>query len=107
MHIAWLGKKHPFCGNVTYSREITNALLDRGYQVSFLHFATDNADLEKWPVCEEVPLPCIYKSQGYTIPSLKSSKVLSQALQNLSPILFTHLLPSLPWIFCYPKFVRS
>ncbi|MGK7900784.1 MAG: glycosyltransferase family 4 protein [Hormoscilla sp.] len=39
MHIAWLGKKSPFCGNVTYSREVTNALLDRGYQVSFLHFA--------------------------------------------------------------------
>lgn len=39
MHIAWLGKKSPFCGNVTYSREVTNALLDRGYQVSFLHFS--------------------------------------------------------------------
>ncbi|MEO0014077.1 MAG: hypothetical protein RLZZ535_2466, partial [Cyanobacteriota bacterium] len=37
MHIAWLGKKSPFCGNVTYGREITNALLDRDYQVSFLH----------------------------------------------------------------------
>ena len=41
MHIAWLGKKSPFCGNVTYSREVTNALLDRGYQVSFLHFAQE------------------------------------------------------------------
>ncbi|NEQ99351.1 MAG: glycosyltransferase family 4 protein [Cyanothece sp. SIO2G6] len=38
MHIAWLGKKTPFCGNVTYSREITNALLNRGHQVSFFHF---------------------------------------------------------------------
>ncbi|NEQ22326.1 MAG: glycosyltransferase family 4 protein, partial [Microcoleus sp. SIO2G3] len=36
MHIAWIGKKSPFCGNVTYGREVTNALLDRGYQVSFL-----------------------------------------------------------------------
>jgi len=29
MHIAWLGKKSPFCGNVTYGREVTNSLLDR------------------------------------------------------------------------------
>ncbi|MGL5193364.1 MAG: glycosyltransferase family 1 protein, partial [Chroococcales cyanobacterium] len=43
MHIAWLGKKTPFCGNVTYSREVTNALLDRGHQVSFFHFAQQEA----------------------------------------------------------------
>lgn len=47
MHIAWLGKKFPFCGNVTYSREITNGLLDRGYQVSFLHFAQEAAESER------------------------------------------------------------
>jgi hypothetical protein len=43
MHIAWLGKKSPFCGNVTYGREVTNSLLDRGYEVSFLHFAQEEA----------------------------------------------------------------
>ena len=47
MHIAWLGKKFPFCGNVTYSREITNGLLDRGYQVSFLHFAQEAAESDR------------------------------------------------------------
>ncbi|MEL6909341.1 MAG: glycosyltransferase family 1 protein, partial [Cyanobacteria bacterium J06598_4] len=46
MHIAWLGKKSPFCGNVTYGREITNALLDRNYQVSFLHFSQPQTDYE-------------------------------------------------------------
>jgi hypothetical protein len=35
MHIAWLGKKTPVCGNVTYGREITNALLDRGHKLVF------------------------------------------------------------------------
>jgi len=44
MHIAWIGKKTPFCGNVTYSREVTNALLDREHQVSFLHFAQEESD---------------------------------------------------------------
>ncbi len=43
MHIAWLGKKSPFCGNVTYSREVTQALLSRGHRVSFFHFADDPA----------------------------------------------------------------
>lgn len=69
MRIAWIGKKSPFCGNVTYSREITNALLDRGHQVSFLHFAQEESDLEDWPNCQEVTLPFIYKSQVYTIPT--------------------------------------
>lgn len=40
MHIAWLGKKAPFCGNVTYGVAITAALRDHGHRVSFLHFDT-------------------------------------------------------------------
>ena len=42
MHIAWIGKKSPFCGNVTYSLEITKGLIDRGHRVSFIHFNTGN-----------------------------------------------------------------
>ncbi|MEL4894866.1 glycosyltransferase family 4 protein [Crocosphaera sp. Alani8] len=85
MHIAWLGKKSPFCGNVTYGREITNALLDRDYQVSFLHFSQEETDLTHSPDCKEVALPFLYKSQIYTIPTLKSSKVLMDALAKLKP----------------------
>jgi glycosyltransferase involved in cell wall biosynthesis len=40
IHIAWLGKKSPFCGNVTYSLTTTDWLRKRGYQVSFIHFDT-------------------------------------------------------------------
>jgi len=72
MHIAWIGKT-PFCGNVTYSREVTNALLDREHQVSFLHFAQES-DPDNWPECPEVYLPFFYKSQVYTIPTLKATK---------------------------------
>lgn len=85
MHIAWLGKKSPFCGNVTYSREVTNALLDRGHQVSFLHFAQRRKPDDQLPDYQEVSIPCFYKSQIYTIPSPRSSKVLVEALKSLAP----------------------
>lgn len=104
MHIAWIGKKSPFCGNVTYGREVTNALLDRGYQVSFLHFAHDETAAD--PLCsgcQEVSLPCLYKSQVYTIPSPKASKVLKQALQKLRPDLVHASLTLSPLDFLLPE----
>ncbi len=128
MHIAWLGKKTPFCGNVTYSREVTNALLDRGYDVSFLHFEPEtydpatffptlrstpnltrslesrpsNEEENKWLSCE-VSLPCLYKSQIYTIPTLKSSKVLSRSLSELKPDLVHASLTLSPLDFVLPE----
>jgi glycosyltransferase involved in cell wall biosynthesis len=118
MHIAWLGKKSPFCGNVTYGREITNALLDRDYQVSFLHFSQpENSYDRTWSTqkpasdtgrvgtssnCHEVSLPFIYKSQVYTIPSLKSSKVLLQSLRQLKPDLVHASLTLSPLDFRLP-----
>lgn len=110
MHIAWLGKKSPFCGNVTYGREITNALLDRNYQVSFLHFSQPQTDYEHhasqqthdWSNCHEVSLPFIYKSQVYTIPTLKSSKVLLRSLQQLKPDLVHASLTLSPLDFLLP-----
>ena len=44
-HIAWLGKKSPFCGNVTYGLSTTEALRARGHSVSFIHFDTPAAAL--------------------------------------------------------------
>lgn len=98
MHIAWLGKKSPFCGNVTYGREVTNALLDRGHRVSFLHFdQAEDPKAEADPntattlvtcegdICREVPIPCLYKSQIYTIPSPRASRVLTESLRRLNP----------------------
>lgn len=103
MHIAWLGKKSPFCGNVTYSRVVTNALLDRGYQVSFLHFAQDEIDSGTWSGYQEVSLPCLYKSQVYTIPTPKASKVLTQALKTLKPDLVHASLTLSPLDFLLPE----
>lgn len=103
MHIAWLGKKSPFCGNVTYGREVTNALLDRGYKVSFLHFAQEESFEEGWGGCAEVFLPFIYKSQVYTIPSPKSSKVLTESLRQLKPDLVHASLTLSPLDFRLPE----
>jgi glycosyltransferase involved in cell wall biosynthesis len=79
MHIAWLGKKTPFCGNVTYSREVTNALITRGHKVSFMHFADSKTD------GDEVPLPFLYKSQVFTIPTIRAKKVVERSLRRLKP----------------------
>lgn len=112
MHIAWIGKKSPPCGNVTYSREITNALRDRGYRVSFLHFTHENKSLfmegraiKDGKIIDscEVPLPFIYKSQIYTIPSLRSSKVLFQSLQDLKPDVVHASLTLSPLDFVLPE----
>jgi glycosyltransferase involved in cell wall biosynthesis len=103
MRIAWIGKKSPFCGNVTYSREITNALLDRGHQVSFLHFAQEEPEPDNWPKFQEVPLPFIYKSQVYTIPALKATKVLTESLREIQPDIVHASLTLSPLDFFLPE----
>jgi glycosyltransferase involved in cell wall biosynthesis len=79
MHIAWLGKKTPFCGNVTYGREVTNALTNRGHKVSFMHFADSKTE------SDEVPLPFLLKSQVFTIPTIKAKKIVERSLRRLKP----------------------
>lgn len=103
MHIAWLGKKSPFCGNVTYGREVTNALLDRGYRVSFLHFAQESSLPGVTSEVQEVPLPFLYKSQVYTIPTLRSSKILAESLKELKPDLVHASLTLSPLDFLLPE----
>lgn len=107
MHIAWLGKKTPFCGNVTYSKEITNSLLKRGYKVSFLHFSQDNDDFEQDHYLAEVSLPFLYKSQIYTIPAPKSSKILLRSLRELQPDLVHASLTLSPLDFTLPEICQK
>jgi len=106
VHIAWLGKKSPFCGNVTYSLTTTEALRQRGHQVSFIHFdtpagpalqrpdavslrprpATGGAELEAMAADPpEVTLPYLVKSQVYTIPSPGALRELRESLERLRP----------------------
>lgn len=103
MRIAWIGKKSPFCGNVTYSREITNSLLDRGHEVSFLHFAQEESESDNWPKFQEVSLPFIYKSQVYTIPTFKATKVLTDSLREIKPDIVHASLTLSPLDFFLPE----
>lgn len=107
MHIAWLGKKSPFCGNVTYGRTVTNALLDRGYQVSFLHFAPEGDRAQASPDLQEVSLPFLYKSQIYTIPTFSGSRVLHEVLANLKPDLVHASLTLSPLDFALPEICQD
>ncbi len=103
MRIAWIGKKSPFCGNVTYSREITNALLDRKHEVRFLHFAQEESDPHNWPDCPEVNLPFLYKSQVYTIPTFNATRVLTQSLRRIKPDIVHASLTLSPLDFMLPE----
>lgn len=103
MHIAWIGKKSPFCGNVTYGREITNALLERGYRVTFLHFATDEESGGEQGGYEEVSLPFIFKSQILIIPSFSSARRLAEVLAQLKPDLVHASLSLSPLDFKLPE----
>ena len=107
MHIAWLGKKSPFCGNVTYGKEITNALLDRGHRVTFLHFAQPDDDADDISSYEEVSLPFIFKSQILTIPALGSARRLTEVLEKLKPDLVHASLTLTPLDFKLPEICQS
>ncbi|MEM9216086.1 MAG: glycosyltransferase family 4 protein [Cyanobacteria bacterium P01_F01_bin.150] len=92
MHIAWLGKKTPFCGNVTYGREVTNALIERGHRVSFFHFEQGGTLGDLPPHSSrtlanphDISVPYLYKSQIYTVPSIQSIRILVNALKRLKP----------------------
>jgi glycosyltransferase involved in cell wall biosynthesis len=100
MHIAWLGKKSPFCGNVTYSREITNGLKQRGHEVSFMHFGeTDSRN--------DVPLPFLYKSQIFTIPTLRAKKILVRSLKRRRPDIVHASLILSPLDFLLPEICQE
>jgi glycosyltransferase involved in cell wall biosynthesis len=103
MHIAWLGKKSPFCGNVTYGREVTNALLDRDHQVSFFHFDQEDHTTDQSPYFQEVTIPYLFKSQIYTIPKFRSSKVLMRSLKKNRPDLVHASLTLSPLDFRLPE----
>ncbi len=117
MHVAWLGKKSPFCGNVTYSREITQALLERGYQVTFLHFDHAQPGSEVLPKsppslsaggqCHEVSLPFLFKSQIITIPAPRSGQLLIDTLEHLKPDVVHASLTLSPLDFRLPDICQS
>jgi glycosyltransferase involved in cell wall biosynthesis len=108
MHIAWLGKKSPFCGNVTYSREITQSLKQRGHRVSFIHFhQAPSPSYNQGQSEEEFGLPYHYKHQIYTLPKLTAYKQLKQSLERLSPDVVHASLTLSPLDFALPQLCQE
>jgi len=124
-HVAWLGKKSPFCGNVTYGLSTTEALRQRGHAVSFIHFDTPAAGLglleptrqEPARSTEEpepgrggdpdVALPYLVKSQVYTIPSPGAQRELRESLERLRPDLVHASLTLSPLDFRLPDLCQQ
>jgi glycosyltransferase involved in cell wall biosynthesis len=123
-HIAWLGKKSPFCGNVTYGLCTTEALRRRGHSVSFIHFNTPPAGLGRHDSNEDesptslaaaladesaevVTLPYLVKSQVYTIPSPGAQRELRESLERLRPDLVHASLTLSPLDFRLPDLCQQ
>ena len=117
-HIAWLGKKSPFCGNVTYGLAITEALRQRGHQISFIHFDTPAPALgrsagsgdgsgEGIGDSPEVALPYLVKSQVYTIPSPGAQRELRESLERMQPELVHASLTLSPLDFRLPDLCQQ
>ena len=110
MRIAWLGKKSPFCGNVSYGLAVTEALKERGHGISFIHFNTPSlqANSESHNDQEpEVALPYLVKSQMYTIPSPRARRELRESLERFQPDLVHASLTLSPLDFRLPELCQQ
>ena len=89
VQIAWLGKKTPFCGNVSYGLSTTEALRQRGHQTHFIHFDNprnpESGETSLLANDPDVSLPYLVKSQVYTIPSPGAQRELRDSLERLKP----------------------
>ena len=111
VHIAWLGKKSPFCGNVSYGNSTTEKLRERGNKISFIHFdnpgtksQSDTLFLANDP---EVSLPYLIKSQVYTIPSPRAERELKVSLKRLQPDIVHASLTLSPLDFRLPELCQQ
>ena len=130
-HIAWLGKKSPFCGNVTYGLSTTEALRRRGHGIGFIHFDTPAFEPTSFRAADtlsrpgrrrkaiptntgageghgpEVTLPYLVKSQVYTIPSPGAQRELRESLERLKPDLVHASLTLSPLDFRLPDLCQQ
>ncbi len=109
--IAWLGKKSPFCGNVSYGKLITDNLKKRGHNVSFIHFdnhlPTNKSESSFLANAPEVSLPYLIKSQVYTIPSPRAERELKDSLEKLKPDIVHASLTLSPLDFRLPEICQQ
>ena len=109
VHVAWLGKKSPFCGNVSYGNTTTEHLKKRGHNISFIHFDNHKNKEESLFLANDpdVSLPYLIKSQAYTIPSLRAEKELKNSLERLKPDIVHASLTLSPLDFRLPEICQQ
>ena len=111
MQIAWLGKKSPFCANVSYGLSTTEALRQRGHQTHFIHFDTplspERGTASLLGNDPDVSLPYLVKSQVYTIPSLGAQRELRDSLERIKPDLVHASLTLSPLDFRLPELCQQ
>ena len=109
--IAWLGKKSPFCGNVSYGLSTTEALRLRGHQTHFLHFDNprnpESGGTSLLANDPDVSLPYLVKSQVYTIPSPGAQRELRDSLERLKPDIVHASLTLSPLDFRLPELCQQ
>ena len=111
MQIAWLGKKSPFCGNVSYGLSTTEALRLRGHQTHFIHFDNprnpESGATSLLANDPDVSLPYLVKSQVYTIPSPGAQRELRESLERLRPDIVHASLTLSPLDFRLPELCQQ
>ena len=111
VQVAWLGKKSPFCGNVSYGLSTTEALRQRGHQTHFIHFDTplspERGTASLLGNDPDVSLPYLVKSQVYTIPSLGAQRELRDSLERIKPDLVHASLTLSPLDFRLPELCQQ
>ncbi|MEB3328788.1 MAG: glycosyltransferase family 4 protein [Candidatus Sericytochromatia bacterium] len=80
MRIAILGKKHPFCGIVTYCRELAAGLREAGHEVLLCHLH-DGPD----PAEDEVQLSLAWRSPLFVVPGPRAVGQLEAGLRRFRP----------------------
>ena len=111
VQIAWLGKKTPFCGNVSYGLSTTEALRQRGHQTHFIHFDNprnpESGGTSLLANDPDVSLPYLVKSQVYTIPSPGAQRELRDSLERLKPDIVHASLTLSPLDFRLPELCQQ
>ena len=111
VQVAWLGKKSPFCGNVSYGLSTTEALRERGHQTHFIHFdnpRNPESDITSLLANDpDVSLPYLVKSQVYTIPSPGAQRELRESLERIRPDIVHASLTLSPLDFRLPELCQQ
>ena len=110
--IAWLGKKSPFCGNVSYGLSTTEAVArTQGHQTHFIHFdnprSPESGTTSLLANDPDVSLPYLVKSQVYTIPSPGAQRELRESLERIRPDIVHASLTLSPLDFRLPELCQQ